>query len=84
MAVRPFITHAWRRGGGGKGTAENDLGLGSVSRKEIAGPKLIFQTGLSLQWKRNNIKKRRGKVGRQNGLGFTVEEYISIVAEKKV
>jgi len=45
-------------GAGGKGTAENDLGLGSVSGKDIAGPKMNFQAELSLQWKQDNIKNR--------------------------
>ncbi|MCP5007058.1 MAG: hypothetical protein GY941_24405 [Planctomycetes bacterium] len=69
---------------GGKGTAENDLDIGSVSEKVISGPKLILQTKLSLKRKRDSIKKCQVGVSEQNDLGFRAEEYYRIVAEKKV
>jgi len=50
-------------GAGGKGTAENDLDIGGVSRQDIAGPTLKFQAELSLQRKQDNIKKRWVGVG---------------------
>ncbi|MCP4493874.1 MAG: hypothetical protein GY820_42230 [Gammaproteobacteria bacterium] len=69
---------------GGKGTAESDLDIGSVSEKVIAGPKLILQAKLSLKRKRDSIKKGRVGVSEQNDLGFRAEEYYRIVEEKKV
>jgi len=70
-------------GAGGKGTVENDLCFGRENGKDIAGPKLIFHPELSLQRKRDNIKKRWREVGEQTGLGFTVKKYIESLERRR-